>query len=92
MENKEVGMQNEYGTWVGRCYKGINLNCPKCGDSDFTKVMTIYCATDEYGVFNIDLNEIKRLKGYELFCFKCDELVGYDLDKSHPLWTPYGLR
>ena len=78
-------MKNKYGTWVGVCYKGINLNCPKCGDDSHTKVMTIFCATDTYGVFEIDLSEMIHLQGYELFCFKCNELVGYDLDKSHPL-------
>jgi len=88
----KIGTKNEYGMWVGSCTRGVDLTCPKCGNPDNTKMMTIYVADDEYGVFHIDLNEIKRLRGYELFCFTCDELVGYDLDKAHPLYTLYGLR
>ena len=79
------GKQNKYGMWIGVCHKGISLECPKCGCCDNTKMMTIYEADDDYGVFHINLDWLKHLKGYELYCFECKELVGYDFSKEHPL-------
>jgi len=55
--------------------------CKKCG-KDTVSLMTglVWDGPNDYMCFEI--KEIINLKGYELYCWTCDDLCAYDLDAN----------